>query len=175
MDHDRLTRRRFIVAAVALSGAAGIALKPGLFPISRAWAESPGQVGVDVRRAMVRMARLLYPHDALADEVYAGILDRALSDIAAGEGFARQLDEAAAALDDRSGGDWQDLDPAAQVRAMREIETQPFFTAIQGAVQYGIYNAPEFWEHVGYPGPSKDFGGYLNRGAGDIDWLPEES
>jgi hypothetical protein len=32
-----------------------------------------------------------------------------------------------------------------------------------------------YWKHVGYPGPSKDFGGYLRRGAGEIDWLGEDS
>jgi hypothetical protein len=26
---------------------------------------------------------------------------------------------------------------------------------------------------LGYEGPSFERGGYLNRGAGDIDWLPE--
>ncbi len=98
-----------------------------------------------------------------------------MSDVATGEDFARQLDEAASALTARAGADWRDLDPATQIQAMRAIEAEPFFAAIRGAVQHGIYNGQAFWKHVGYPGPSKDFGGYLHRGAGDIDWLPEES
>ena len=57
---------------------------------------------------------------------------------------------------------------------MRGIETEAFFVAIQATVQFGVYNDPDFWKHVGYPGPSKGFGGYLHRGAGDIDWLPEK-
>jgi len=98
MNHNRMTRRRFVVAVIALSGAAGSALAPGLFESSRAWAASYGQVDEGVRRAMVRVARLLYPHDALADDVYAGVLDQVLSDVAAGRDFARQLEEAHAAL-----------------------------------------------------------------------------
>ena len=161
MNQKQLERRRFVVAIMALSGAAGTALNPQLSLFSRAWAESPGQPGEGVLAAMVRMARLLYPHDAL-------------SETAAGAALAGQLDAAAAALDARAGGAWRDLDRAAQVEVMRGIETEAFFVAIQATVQFGVYNDRDFWKHVGYPGPSKGFGGYLHRGAGDIDWLPEK-
>lgn len=173
MNQNNLARRRLLVAIVAFSGAAAIGLEPRLSSLSRAWAESPAQPDAGVRAAMLRMARLLYPHDALPDSVYAGILDRALSDVAAGADFGKQLDQAAAALDARAGRPWQDLDLAAQIAAMRGIETEAFFVAIENAVRAGIYNDPAFWKHVGYPGPSKGFGGYLHHGAGEIDWLPE--
>lgn len=175
MNQNPLPRRRFLVAVIALSAAAGSALQPGLFAVSRAWAGSPGRVDPAARRAMVRMARLLYPHDALADDVYAGVLDQALDDIATGGGFAGQLDAASTALAAHAGGDWQALDEAGQIEAMRGIASEPYFAAIQNAVRAGIYNGAAFWQLVGYAGPSKDFGGYLHRGAGDIDWLPEDS
>jgi hypothetical protein len=152
-----------------------VALKPGLFSLGQAWAEYAGQVDEAVRSAMVRMARLLYPHDTLTDEVYAEVLDRALSETAASGSFSAELDQAAGALAEQSAGAWLELDEPAQIAAMRNIETQPYFLAIQNSVRTGIYNGAAFWRHVGYPGPSKDFGGYLHRGAGDIDWLPEES
>jgi len=174
MNHNRMTRRRFVVSVIALSGAAGSAMAPGLFESSLAWAASPGRIDEDVRRAMVRMARLLYPHDALPDQVYADVLDQALSDVAAGPDFARQLEEANAALAKVSAGAWQELDAAGQAEAMRAVETEPYFAAIRNQVQAGIYNGSAFWKQVGYPGPSKDFGGYLHRGAGEIDWLPED-
>jgi hypothetical protein len=174
MNQNRLTRRRFVVAVIALSGAAGVTLEPRLSALSRAWAESPGQADEAVRIAMVRMARLLYPHDALSDEVYAELLDQALSDTATRAVFTRQVEEATAAMAERSGGAWQDLDVAAQIESMRGIETESYFVAIQNSVRAGIYNGAAFWKHVGYPGPSKDFGGYLHRGAGEIDWLPED-
>jgi len=174
MQQPSLTRRRFIVALAALCGAAGSALKPDLFSVSRAWAESAGPPDGALRETMVRMARLLYPHDALSDDVYAAVLDQALSDMASGEAFSRQLDEAAAALAEQTGGAWLGLDPAAQIQAMRDIETEPFFVAVENQVRAGIYMGAAFWKHVGYPGPSKGFGGYRYHGAGDIDWLPEE-
>jgi hypothetical protein len=174
MNHNRMTRRRFVVSVIALSGAAGSAMAPGLFESSLAWAASPGRIDEDVRRAMVRMARLLYPHDALPDQVYADVLDQALSDTAAGPAFAGQLEEAHAALAEFADGGWERLDASAQIAAMRALETKPYFAAIQSQVQAGIYNGSAFWKQVGYPGPSKDFGGYLHRGAGEIDWLPED-
>jgi hypothetical protein len=174
MDQNRLTRRRFVVAVIALSGAA-VALEPNLFSLSQAWAESPDPVDEVVRMTMVRMARLLYPHEKLSDEVYADVLDQALSDTATSALFARQLEEANTGLAERSAGAWLGLDVAAQIEAMRGIEAEPYFAAIQNNVRAGIYNGSAFWKHVGYPGPSKNFGGYLHRGAGEIDWLPEES
>jgi hypothetical protein len=174
MNQNHLTRRRFVVAVIALSGAAAAVLEPRLFALSRAWAKSPGQVDETVSLAMVRMARLLYPHDALSDEVYADVLDQALSDTATRAVFARQLEEATAALAERSGGAWQDMDVAEQIEAMRGIESESYFVAIQNNVRAGIYNGLAFCKHVDYPGPSKDFGGYLHRGAGEIDWLPED-
>lgn len=174
MDQHRLTRRRFVVSIIALSGVAGSAIRPDLFSISRAWAESDSDPDGAVRRAMVRMARLLFPHDALADEVYAEVLDQALADTAGNSDFAAHLDAAATALNQQPGDAWHELDEAAQIAAMRDIQSEPYFVAIQNHVRAGIYNSAAFWNHVGYPGPSKGFGGYLHRGAGDIDWLPEE-
>jgi hypothetical protein len=170
MDQDQLTRRRFVVSVIALSGAAGM---PGLFSVSRAWAESGGDKSATP--AMVEMARHLFPHDALSDDVYANVLNSALANAATSDAVAGALDAAHAALSERSNGDWQALDSAAQIEAMRGIEAEPFFAAIVGLVRYGIYHGQDFWEHVGYPGPSKQFGGYIDRGAGDIDWLPKES
>lgn len=174
MDQNHLTRRRFIISAIALSAAAGAVAKPALFGLSQAWAESPGHVDEMVRRNMLRMARLLYPHDALSDEVYARVLEQTLSDVVSGDIFAQQMEEANTALAERSGGTWLDLDPAAQLEVMQSIETEAYFAAIQNNVRAGIYNGQAFWKHVGYPGPSKDFGGYLHHGAGEIDWLPED-
>lgn len=175
MNPDPLTRRRFVTALIALAAGAGHALEPRLFSLSRAWAESGGQVAPAVRDAMVSMARLLFPHDALPDDVYAGVLDQALADTAGGAGFAADLDAAAAALSGRAGGAWADLDTAAQIEGLRNLEHEPWFAAIQNQVRVGIYMGAAFWKQVGYPGPSSGFGGYLRRGAGEIDWLGEDA
>jgi hypothetical protein len=175
MDRHSLTRRRFIVSVIALSATAGSTLRPDLVSASQVWAESTSPLDPSLPEAMVRMARLLFPHDALSDDVYAKVLDQALSDTAASKEFAAHLQAAAAALDEQTDGSWWELDEAAQIDAMTGIEVQPFFVAIQNHVRAGIYNSPAYWDYIGYAGPSKGFGGYLNRGAGDIDWLPEDA
>ena len=169
MHHSVITRRRFMVAAITISGTK--ASMSVLQPIS-AWAQAS-----DARRRpdreMVRMARLLYPHDALSDGVYAGILGAALSATAADESFAVLLDDVGAALDSQTGGDFVTADEAAQIAAMRVIEGYTAFTAIQAAVRTGVYQHPACWKAIGYGGPSFQDGGYLHRGVGEIDWLPE--
>lgn len=174
MDRSQLTRRRFVVSVIALAAATGSILRPGSSAISRALADFASPLDEAVRGPMVRMSRLLFPHDELADDVYEEILDKALSDVAGSDKFAAHLEAAATALAQQSGVPWQTLDEAAQLDAMRNIEAEPFFKAIQNHVRLGVYNSAAFWNHIGYPGPSKGFGGYLHRGAGDIDWLPED-
>jgi hypothetical protein len=58
---------------------------------------------------------------------------------------------------------------------MKSVESEPFFAAIQGGVMARFYNHPKVWEHIKYPGSSVEFGGYVDRGFDDIDWLPEDA
>lgn len=173
MTDNQTTRRRFLVAAIAFSGCAGT-LGPSFLRISSAWAESHGKLDEETMAAMVRMARLLYPHDAMSDEFYAEILDGALASTASDSSFAGLLKAADEALNSARAGMRVELDEEQQLAIMREVESMGFFVAIQGAVRAGIYLNPVFYEHIGYPGSSKEYGGYLHRGSDDIDWLPEE-
>jgi hypothetical protein len=170
MRTDPLTRRRFLAAAIALSSA-GSTLGASLFAVSRAWASDPAAAGLEAHADWLRLARLLYPHDALSDAAYAAAFGAAL----AGAESDSALTEVGAALDAQARGSWFELDPAGQLAAMQAVQNLAAFVAVQNQVRASIYNGAEFWRHVGYPGPSKDFGGYRHRGAGDIDWLPDES
>lgn len=174
MDRLRITRRRFVVFATALLAAASTSVRPGISVIGSALADSAASIDEAVLTTMVRMARLLFPHDALSDDVYLEILNSALSDAASSNEFEAHLEAATTALARHSDLPWQTLDEVAQLEAMRSIEAEPFFAAITNHLRLGIYNGAAFWKHIDYPGPSKGFGGYLYRGAGDIDWLPED-
>ena len=161
--HDSIsTRRRFIAAAVSLYGST--TLQP---VIGWAQAGNGDRPGAEV----IRMARLLYPHAALSDDVYADVLGDVLAQSAAE--FADALDEMAATLDSNTGTDFLRADEAAQVTAMRAIEGEAVFKAIRAKVRDGLYLHPACWKVIGYGGPSFQDGGYLHRGAGEIDWLPE--
>jgi hypothetical protein len=39
-------------------------------------------------------------------------------------------------------------------------------------VAVALYRNKQVWPKLGYEGPSFPFGGYLERGFDDIDWLP---
>ena len=171
MRDKSLGRRRFLVAAIALFGAGTVG--PSGLRLGRAWAQSSAQLDASTKNAMVRMARLLFPHDAIADEVYADALDAALTATAADASFAQTLRQAESVLDRQGATAFAELDEAAQLAALRAVEREAFFSAIQFAVRSRFYNHPTVWEHLGYGGPSFAQGGYLNRGAGEVDWLTE--
>ena len=163
--HSR-ERRRFIVAAFTLTGAA--VAGPALLLSSRAWAGGN-------RDALVSIVRLMYPHDALGDEVYAEVLDQAMGSVAAERDFEKLLAEASGELDTSVAGDFEAASPEAQLAALQAVQDRPYFAAIQGAVSNKLYTHPATWEMINYGGPSYPHGGYIDRGAGDIDWLPEVS
>jgi hypothetical protein len=169
---DDLARRRFLIGAVAFSGLAVLIGLPAL-GLMRAYAQPAGALDPGTRAAIVRMARLLFPHDAISDAVYAEVLDNALTAIATGAAFANTLGAAEAALNARQPQAFVDLDEAAQIAALQGIERETLFATIQEAVRSRLYNHPAVWALVGYEGPSFERGGYLNQGAGVIDWLPE--
>ena len=167
------SRRRFLVAAITFSGFATSTVAPSFLCLSNAWAQADNGVDAEAFAAMVRMARLLYPHDAIADDVYGDVLNQAMSLTASDGAFAGLLDAAAAALNATQAADFADLDEAAQIAALQSVESEPFFAAIQMNVGVTFYYHPAVWALLGYEGPSFDKGGYLHRGSGDIDWLPE--
>lgn len=173
MSRSTTNRRRFLVAAITFSGLAGSLTRSSFLPLSSAWAQSGNEIDPDTRAAMVRMARLLFPHDALTDDVYADVLDQALVSTAGDSAFASTLDAAEDALNAQQAEDFLDLKEAAQIKSMTAVQDMDFFATIRAAVGSALYYHPALWAHIGYEGPSFDKGGYLYRGSGDIDWLPE--
>ena len=73
------SRRRFLVAAITFSGLALGTIGPSALRLSKVWAQSGNGTDRSTLDAMVRMARLLFPHDALSDKFYGDVLDSALS------------------------------------------------------------------------------------------------
>jgi hypothetical protein len=120
------------------------------------------------------MARLLYPHEALPDDVYAQVLrpleSRALDEPIFGATLRAGLDE----LDQVAGQEWRTASAMEQIVTLERIEETPFFATVRDALRTRLYERPELWDLVGYEGPSAPYGGYLNRGFDDIDWLPED-
>lgn len=171
MATEKATRRRFLVAAVTYSGLLSTGVGASLLRANYAWARSSrGNAG-----ALARMSRLLFPHDGVSDDVYAEVVDGILSDAANDAAMAPMLNDAVSALDAAQGGDWFEAAEVEQIAAMQVVEGEAFFTAILDSVRARFYNHPQVWKHIKYPGSSVEFGGYVDRGFDDIDWLPEDA
>lgn len=165
------SRRRFLVAAISCSGFLLTGIGAALFRAGSAWARSSDGNADE----LVRMARLLFPHDAITDEVYAEVIDSIFTSAANDPAMTGMLDEAVTALDRTQGGDWFEAGEDEQLAAMKAVENAAFFAAIHGNVQARFYNHPKVWELMKYPGSSVEFGGYIDRGFDDIGWLPEDA
>lgn len=167
MNNDTTSRRRFLVSALAVSGLATGTLASSLFRESAAWAEDPG-------KPLTRLARLLFPHGALPDSVYDDVVASALAITAENPEARDLLLSAERVLDAQvAGGDWYEADEEAQLAAMKAVQDEAFFPAARNLFMFTLYTHEACWKALGYPGSSKEYGGYLERGFDDIDWLPE--
>jgi hypothetical protein len=174
MNNKQTTRRRFLVAAITFSTVAATAPTSLWLGHSAAWAQSTDPTD-DLTDVLAHLARLLFPHDGLPDEIYADVMGGVLAATAEDPAMTEVLHSAEAALDAASDQSWMKLDAPAQVEAMKLVQGEAFFAAILDTVRGHFYYNPEVWKFLDYPGSSKEYGGYINRGFDDIDWLPEGS
>ncbi len=78
MNHGDVSRRKILVATIAYTGLVSTGMGAALIRASSAWAQSRDESAGE----LVRLARLLYPHEGIADDVYAEVLRDILSDTA---------------------------------------------------------------------------------------------
>ena len=166
MRDSQTTRRKFLVAALTLGGAAATA---PFLRSSQAWAETDA----DMPTVMVKLARRLFPHEGMADRVYGEVVGQVLATIASNPATAGLVDGATQVLDSAASGRWIDLGEAEQLEVLRATENDPTVVGLRETVRFVFYENESVWKHIDYPGSSKEYGGYINRGFDDIDWLPE--
>ncbi len=165
-------RRGFLMAlGVTTLGSAALVLPP----FSLAADDLSGSLGQDIGSAealvLASIARLLFPHPELDDAVYAGVVKDMAADMAARPDLKASLLDAIAVLGDRVGGDWLAAPVPAQMDALRELEGGPTFFYLRNRTIESLYRNPVVWQLVGYEGSSIEYGGYIDRGFDDIDWL----
>ena len=165
-----LTRRQLLSRASA-AGATFVVGAGFLAAPNAAWAVETAALKPETFATLVQMARDIYPHDKVGDEYYvvavkgydnadaaegieAGIA--ALNAAAQGKGFASYLDTG-----------WE----RDRVEILRGMEDSAFFQQIRGGLVTGLYNQKAVWPIFGYEGSSFEFGGYIDRGFDDINWL----
>ncbi len=125
---------------------------------------APAALSGQATATITAVARAMYPHDALPDEVYARVSEK----LAEAAESRQVIDFGVAGLADFTG-----KSPVEQAQALREIEGSEFFELVRSTAVVEIYSDPRTWAAFGYEGPSFDKGGYIDRGFNDLDWLPD--
>ncbi len=165
-----LSRRDLLKRATA-AGTAFVVGAGFLAASDAAWAMETTALKPDTMATLVQMARDIYPHDTVGDEYY----------VTAVKGYdtveaAESIEAGVAALNAAAQGKGYDSYLAMgwerdRVDLLRAMEDSAFFQQIRGGLVTGLYNQKAIWPIFGYEGASFEFGGYINRGFNDINWL----
>ncbi|MEZ5823781.1 MAG: gluconate 2-dehydrogenase subunit 3 family protein [Geminicoccaceae bacterium] len=139
--------------------------------LARSWAVTLETLDAGGAETLVRMCRLLYPHDQLGDMYYATVVEALDGEAGSSEDTHKLLTGGIAALDAARGIPFTDLSEGTQTEVLEEMQDAPFFQKVRGAVVYHLYNNPLVWRHFGYEGASYEQGGYILRGFQDAGWL----
>ena len=165
-----LTRRELLSKTTAL-GTSFVVGAGFLAANDAAWATETTALKPETFATLVQMARDIYPHDKVGDEYYVlAVKGYDTEDAAAG------IEAGVAALDAAAQGKgfssylatgWE----RDRVDILRGMEDSAFFQQIRGGLVTGLYNQQAVWPIFGYEGASFEFGGYIDRGFNDINWL----
>ncbi|MFP6681238.1 MAG: hypothetical protein VCB07_03470, partial [Gammaproteobacteria bacterium] len=137
------------------------------------WATALTAIDRSTADVLLRVCRVLYPHDDLSDDYYAACVEGLDAKAAKDNELAKLLKSGVSKLDSVTAGKFLALHEADQVEVLTKLEDTPFFQTVRGYMVVALYNDHRVWSHFGYEGPSFPFGGYLERGFNDIDWLPK--
>lgn len=125
------------------------------------------------RLTLVRVIRVMFPHDSFPDGPYERTAQAVIDSAAASPRRSAQLRQGLGDLDGLRGVPFVQLDDAVALTVLRGVQDAPFFVDVLGVASVALYDDHEVWGLLGYEGPSFDKGGYIDRGFNDLDWLPE--
>lgn len=165
-----MQRRQFLASTVRIAlGASAAQLLSGSLS-AQALAESKFEnFSEPDARTLSTTARAMFPHRDLDDSYYLAVV-QTLDSLSAEqrESIANGLTQLNAATE----GSWLDASVDDKLRALEELQDEPFFRLVLNTTIDVLYRHPDVWKLVGYQGSSIEHGGYLDRGFDDIDWLP---
>lgn len=158
------------MAAVQVGGLAASGIS------TDAYAATFSNLGEQVGRTLMRMARDIYPHDKLEEKFYAAVIDGYNKKSSSDSELKTLITNGVNKLNTRSvkrfGKQYADLPSEGdRLVLLYGIEQSSFFQKVRGDLLYGIYNNKSAWSKFGYEGSSWEKGGYIDRGFNDIDWV----
>lgn len=172
------TRRQFFKIASAGTAAAASGGIPMMFTPNAALAAEV--LGADAFKTLTKIARDIFPHDRFEDKLYENAVgvyaDQAKADAGLKQllldGIAKANSDAKALFGKAYADVAAESDRVQVLEAMAKAKNA-FFLKIRGDLVVSLYNQPAVWALLGYQGPSAEFGGYINRGFNDQDWMGE--
>ena len=172
-----VSRRYFLQGAGSV---ALIALMPGTLSGSSDGLSDKPATALDVEhlsqhtaQALLRMMRLLFPHNAIDDGPYIAVVGAFGQMAAANPEMLALLNTGVQQLDVAEPGPWLKLGQSKQLEVLTQMESTAFFQTVRVTGRFLFYDNKEVWPTFGYEGSSYQHGGYLNRGFNDLNWLPE--
>jgi len=172
MSKSVINRRQFLeTGGRTVAGGIAVTSLTTLTAAGSAWAVTLTVFDNPTAEVLVAVCRVLYPHDRLNDDYYMNCVETLDAKAANDSDLARQIIDGVAKLDGSSMGRFLDLIELEQVKVLAAMEETAFFRAIRGHMVTALYNNPKVWRELGYQGPSFPYGGYLERGFNDIDWI----
>lgn len=119
---------------------------------------------------LARILQQILPHEDLDAAVFRDAVAAFADRIAGDDRKHRLIADGVAELDATS--TWLDQSRDEQLRALKGIGDGEFFALLRTTALEQVYRDERTWALVGYEGDASRFGGYLDRGFNDIDWLP---
>ncbi len=169
---EATARREFLLALGQLGfGVAALSLSPLALGASQVEAIGLTHLDSEMTFVAVQVARLLFPHQSLEDEVYLQIARDIDTDISRRPEVKTGMESLPKLLDQQCDGQWLEMPQPVQIEALRKLEETETFFYLRNRTIESLYRNPVVWKLVGYEGSSIEHGGYLNRGFDDIDWL----
>jgi len=174
MSKRILDRREFLKTAGRVAATVTvIAGAPTILASNRAWSMSLKAISAADAAVLLRMTRVVYPHDQLGDIYYATVVESLDAKAAGDPELAQTIKNGTAALDKAMGVPWLHLSEGTQVEVLKGMQATPFFQAVRGQTVVALYNNKMVWPDFGYQGSSYEFGGYILRGFQDAGWTME--
>ena len=172
MSKSGMNRRQFLqTSGLAAAGAAAVASGAVLMAPDGAWALELGTIGQHEGETLLAMTRRIYPHDTLADMYYAGVVGALDAEAKGNAETAGLIKSGVAELDKARDMPWIELSEGNQLATLKERQDSAFFQKVRGTTIVALYNNHLVWRHFGYEGASYEFGGYIDRGFDDLNWL----
>lgn len=174
MRKKGLNRRQFLqTSSLAAAGVAATASGAVLIAPDGAWALQLGALDEHTAKTLLVMSRRIYPHDSLGDMYYVPVVEALDSGAKGDKDLNTLLTEGVAELDSAMRIKWLDLSAGNQLKILTGIQDSTFFQKVRAQAVVALYNNPLAWRHFGYEGSSYEYGGYIDRGFDDLNWLPQ--